>query len=256
MRAATAMPGYNGNEKVQEEVVVESKSKANSEHKAKPENKAKSEHKAKSEDKTKPEDEILSNEIPPLETMERANKKEEEADGYEYVLVGDPFDFIRRLIFIRSMQHAFDQQAKGRLDDQHQFNLPVAESYHTPTQTRYYAAPENSSYWTRLSVAIKNAMINLRLKMENFGPRQFLLYVIVGLCVAMILCGIYDLFIVKKPRDVQYTDDYYTLKKEGYNPALPTYDECVAIDKKDLACLHFAEEAGKEKEACALPPKV
>ncbi len=37
---------------------------------------------------------------------------------------------------------------------------------------------------------------------------------------------------------LQATDNYYTLKEEPYNPVLPSYEECVKMDKHYFASLH------------------
>lgn len=59
------------------------------------------------------------------------------------------------------------------------------------------------------------------------------------LCQANILQNLMIFPYVSIKVYIKYTDDYYTLKKEPYNPVLPTYEEVVFLDKNDLANIHL-----------------
>ncbi|XP_023329775.1 uncharacterized protein LOC111702350 isoform X2 [Eurytemora carolleeae] len=179
-------------------------------------------------DLTETEPEIQENSIPEFYIS---------ADESSEVEIGNLFDF---LMWMRYLQMINYQNKGGLMNDRDEMNIPDKLF-----ETQYSASQLVQDTHDTLVLAKDKVKTAFR----NFDFQTFILIVMLGFSLSSLLTGLLEcLFCKKTPKPIQYTDDYYTLKKEPYNPVLPTYEEVVFLDKNDLANIHLNDEVEVSKK--------
>jgi len=130
----------------------------------------------------------------------------------------------------------------GRKDDSTQIDVPWLGELTPEKQT---AGPV-SVMIDETKQALRNVQSNLQETFKGWTVQDLLFVLMTGVCGTLLvfnLMGLLEKALNSNQQDntIPYTTDYYTLKKEALPAHLPSYEECIYLDKDAVKGFEYVE---------------